>query len=200
MPNWCSNFAEFHHKDPTQIHRVLAAYKRGELFKEFDPCPPELLAEIPVGDNFNERVAAQEAHNVKEYGYKNWYDWCVDNWGTKWDIAEGEWDMEDLDADATMVGVSFDTAWAPPIEFYRTMTDVFNFTIEAHYLEEGVGFVGKYTSADDDDCYELEDLDLEAVPKDIRDHWDLDSIMESRADWDAEQESEEDNLDEEQDG
>ena len=153
-----------------------------------------------MGDNFNERVAAQEAHNVEEHGYKNWYDWCVDNWGTKWDIAEGEWDMGDLDADATMVGVSFDTAWAPPIEFYRTMTDVFNFTIEAHYLEEGVGFVGKYTSADDDDCYELEDLDLEAVPKDIRDHWDLDSIMESRADWDAEQESEEDNLDEEQDG
>jgi Ferredoxin-like domain in Api92-like protein len=200
VPNWCSNFAEFRHNDPAQIQRVFAAYKRGDLFKEFDPCPPELMAEIPLGDDYAARVKAQEEHNEEEYGYKSWYEWQIDNWGTKWDIAEIWDDMEAPDSDSTMIGISFDTAWSPPIEFYRSMTDGFGFTIEAHYLEEGVGFVGKYTSEDDDNCYELDDMDLDTVPKDIRDHWDLDSIMESRAEWDAEDEPEEDNLDEEQDG
>ena len=184
MPNWCSNFVEFTHTDPAQVQRVFAAYKRSELFNEFDPCPPELLAGVPDGDDYSARVKAWEERNEEEHGHKNWYDWCVANWGTKWDIKEIWEDAEAPDPGGTMIGLSFDTAWAPPVGFYRTMTDEYGFTVEAHYLEEGIGFVGKYTSEDDDDCYELEGLDLTAVPKDIRDHWDLEDIMESRAEWD----------------
>jgi hypothetical protein len=195
MPNWCSNFAEFTHADPAQVQRVFAAYKRGELFKEFDPCPPELLETTAGSFGDADQQAAlelQEAANLDEYGYKNWYDWCVANWGTKWDVAEVWQDAEAPEPGDTMIGISFDTAWAPPIEFYRTMTDEHGFTVEAHYLEEGVGFVGKYTSEDDDDCYEFEDIDLTTVPKDICDHWDLEDIMVSRAMWDVDEDDDED--------
>ena len=191
MPNWCSNYAEFRHDDPQEIQRVFDAYKRGELFQQFVPCPSALSEEIPFGDDYAERVKDFEARNMELHGYPSWYEWQVKHWGTKWDIAEVWADAEAPDEGSNMIGVSFDTAWSPPIEFYRTMTDDFGFEIEAHYLEEGVGFVGKYTSADDDNCYELDDMDLATVPKDIRDHWDLDSIMASRAEWAAEQESEE---------
>ena len=175
---------------------MFAAYKRGELFQQFLPCPDALREEIAFGDDYAERVKAQEARNMELHGYPSWYEWQIKHWGTKWDVAEVWADAEAPDEGSNMIGVSFDTAWSPPIEFYRSMTEDFGFEIDAHYLEEGVGFVGKYTSEDDDDCYELDDIDLETVPKDIRDHWDLDSIMESRAEWDAEQDVEEDAEDE----
>lgn len=175
MPNWCDNFVEFSHADPAQIQRLHAAYKRSQLFGEFKPCPPELMAH--TAPQMDEALGQQL---MEKYSARDWYDWCVSNWGTKWDINDAWADAEDPDPDSTMVGISFMTAWAPPIEFYRTMTDL-GFTVEAHYLEEGVGFVGKYSSETDDDCYEFEDsLDLKNIPEDIRNHWDLDSIMADR--------------------
>jgi len=25
--------------------------------------------------------------NLDRYGHRHWYSWCVENWGTKWDVA-----------------------------------------------------------------------------------------------------------------
>jgi len=195
MPNWCDNFAEFRHEDPTQVQRVLAAYKAGKLFGEFAPCPPELLEHDAPARGGDERAA----QFIDKYGAKDWYDWCVSNWGTKWDIGEQEWDLGDLEPDSTMVGISFQTAWAPPVEFYRTMTDDFGFDITAYYLEEGMSFAGKYTSEHDDDAHEFSDReDLANIPEDIREHWDLDSIMDSREEWDAENAEPEEDTDSEE--
>ena len=48
-----------------------------------------------------------EYHN--KYGYKDWYDWSVANWGTKWDACNSRIINNDE--------IYFDTAWneAEPI-------------------------------------------------------------------------------------
>jgi Ferredoxin-like domain in Api92-like protein len=182
MPNWCQNFAEFRHEDPTQVHRLLAAYKEQRLFTEFVPCPVDLLESTPIGEDYVERDKARQQANTEKHGYPSWYEWCIANWGTKWDIAEADWHMGDLDEDATMVGVSFDTAWGPPVKFYEIMTAA-GWDITAHYLEEGQGFVGKFTSEDGDEGYDFDGSeDLEDIPEDIKEHWDLASICEMRED------------------
>ena len=192
MPNWCNNNVIVRHADPEQVAKVVKGYSEGSLFAEFFPCPAELLAPVEIGENYNDRVAAQEAVNKEKHGYTSWYDWCINNWGTKWDA--GNENDEDLDcADPNKVQLSFDTAWQPPVAFFEKLTEL-GFDITAFYLEEGQGFVGKYTNAEGDESFNFDGSeDLEDIPDDIRQFWDLDTICEWR-----EQEDEDDEEDQEE--
>lgn len=138
MPNWCENVVTFTHKDPTQIERLATAFNQGKLFGEFFPCPPELLEG------------------------SGWYQWCVENWGTKWDINTD--DSVEYPPGDTAIAVNFDTAWAPPIGFYREMEDKWGFEVEAFYHEPGMAFAGHYSDGDDE-CYSTEYL--YDVPEDL---------------------------------
>ena len=179
MPNWCNNNAIVRHDNPDMIEKIIKGYSEGKLFEEFFPCPAELSAPVAIGENYNDRVAAQEAANKEKYGYTSWYDWCINNWGCKWDA--GNENDEDLDCmDPNKVSLSFDTAWQPPVAFYAKLTEL-GFNITAFYLEEGMGFVGKYTSQDGDESFNFDGAeDLEDIPDDIREFWDLDTICEWR--------------------
>lgn len=172
MPNWCNNSVTFRHEDPEQIARVVRGFQQDKLFGEFLPCPQELLdMGSPLSD------PAQIQSNMDTYGASDWYSWCRENWGTKWDVNTDDWDDTDQ-SDANQVVLSFDTAWQPPVAFYEKMTQL-GFDIEAYYLEEGAGFVGKYTSTDGDDDYNFDGAeDLDEIPDDIRQFWDLDGICE----------------------
>ena len=183
MPNWNQNGVIFKHEDPEQIIRIAKAYKEDKLFSEFFPCPPELLVTEEIGENFNERVAAREEANREKFGFADWYEWSVNNWGTKWDISSD--DSEPTKQDDNSIMLSFNTAWSPPVGFYEKMTEL-GFEVTAFYLEEGMGFVGKYTSEDGDDEYNFDGSeDLEDIPDDIRTFWDLDTICDWRDDEDA---------------
>lgn len=48
---------------------------------------------------------------LKKCGATNWYDWCCDNWGTKW----GTYDLNitEFSTDGFPILVSFNTAWSP---------------------------------------------------------------------------------------
>ena len=51
--------------------------------------------------------------NTKRYGYKDWYDWSIANWGTKWNASE------------TRVfdkGIQFDTAWSCPVSLLKELS------------------------------------------------------------------------------
>ena len=45
----------------------------------------------------------------KECGYTNWYDWRLENWGTKWNACECKISPD-------MNRIEFETAWCPPVE------------------------------------------------------------------------------------
>jgi Ferredoxin-like domain in Api92-like protein len=184
MPNWCQNSLILRHPDPACLDRVVKAYKAERLMSEFLPCPPALLAETEIGEDYNERVAAKEAANLAEHSHKDWYSWCMENWGTKWDISASEWD--DADRVNDQVTLSFETAWQPPVAFYEHLTTL-GYDVTVFYLEEGQGFVGKYTNDTGDDSFNFDGAeDLEDIPDDIREFWDLDTICEWREESDLE--------------
>jgi len=135
MPNWCWNNVTISHPDKTKIAALVE-----ELEKEKD-C--NLLHSI--------RPRLEES-----------IDWCIRNWGTKWDVDVHDWEMDDfLD---TRISIAFDSAWSPPIALYDYMTQQ-GFQIDALYFEEGEGFVGKYVDGIDD-CYDTND-DLDVIPEDL---------------------------------
>lgn len=63
---------------------------------------------------------------IAETGYSNWYDWCLDNWGVKWDASEQMVEDEPLFKDESLgnpdLVVSFNTPWGPPTGILQNLT------------------------------------------------------------------------------
>jgi len=145
MPNWCSNSVVLKHEDPTFVARAREAASTG-LLQEFIPVPKDLMETVAgsFGDAEQQKeLEIQTAYNIKNYGYSNWYDFCISEWGTKWDVS-GE--VQDIDGG---VMLNFDSAWSPPIEAYSKLKSM-GFYVEAFYYEPGVGFCGSWFDGDED--------------------------------------------------
>ena len=141
MPNWCNNNLTLSHDDPAMIQRAFDALERQEFLQEFCPVPQALRDTVADGST-NEQLVAK-------YGYSSWYDYCVSEWGTKWDC--GEQGASDIHPDGTMLHTFFDTAWAPPIGAYEKL-EALGFRVDAQFYEGGMAFAGTYS---DGNCDEI---------------------------------------------
>ena len=158
MPNWCYNTVELTHEDPKMIARARAAFLDKGLLNEFVPIPEELKIVAGCLGEGAEQTAleAQEARNLEKHGYRNWYDYCVNEWGTKWDVGGQE--VNDI---PNGVILTFDSAWAPPTFAYDKLLDL-GFEVRAMYYEPGMGFCGVWDNGQDDE-YSLGGLNSDEV-------------------------------------
>lgn len=186
MPNWCSNTMTLTHEDPAMIARAKAAFARGQFLQEFVPVPKE-LSDTVAGSHGDKdaqaRLVAQTEDNIKKYGYGNWYDFCVNEWGTKWDIG---CDAGIQTFDDHELIVYFDSAWSPPIAAYEKLLDM-GFTVYATYYESGSAFAGIFEDGSDD-YYDLSGMDSGDVQQQLPQELDeAFGISESMAEYEAEQ-------------
>ncbi len=184
MPNWCSNSVVLKHEDPTFVARAREAAATG-LLQEFIPVPKDLTETIAgsFGDADKQKeLEIQTAYNIKNYGYSNWYDFCIAEWGTKWDVT-GEVVAEGEDS----ITIIFDSAWSPPIEAYSKLKSM-GFYIEAFYYEPGVGFCGAWFDGDEDhyDIGGNSEWVRENIPEYIDDAFGISENMEQWEEEDAE--------------
>ena len=133
MPNWCNNSITIQGSTETVE----------TLWEEANKIDSGLLqAMVPMPSELNDTKAPSDG--------RNWYDWRVSNWGTKWDV-----DLEGLEFHNNHDGTShitgwFDSAWAPPVEAYNTFLDDMDCcSIEATYEEGGMDFAGIYEDGED---------------------------------------------------
>lgn len=136
MPNWCNNEVTIVHKNKTAIDRVVKAFTRDRLCKEFIPVPQELL---DVQDSNTENTEQL----IEKHGFPSWYEFCIAKWGTKWDPSYGIFTR----INNKSVLLQFDSAWSPPLGLYEVMAKE-GYDITAHYYEPGGDFAGTWTSAD----------------------------------------------------
>jgi hypothetical protein len=75
-----------------------------------------------------------------------WYNWNVENWGSKWSASEA-WNDRVDNADGMVAGqtsYNFDTAWAPVESLIAALAEQFPMlTITHRYCEGGMGFAGQ---------------------------------------------------------
>jgi hypothetical protein len=149
MPNWCSNNLVLTHEDPAMIQRAYDALERGEFLSEFIPVPEQLkiVAGMVSDEAEQAKLEADTKRNVEELGYGNWYDYCVGEWGTKWDV--GQQGCQDIHPEGRMLHTSFDSAWSPPVNAYEKLMDM-GFGVEAMYYEGGMAYAGTWTDGCDD--------------------------------------------------
>lgn len=156
MPNWCNNTLELEHKDPAMIERAQAAMIRGEFLHEFIPVPKE-LSEATANGSTNEELVAK-------YGYSDWYGFCVNEWGTKWDVGGSDYGNPTITAEGKMIA-GFDSAWSPPTNAMEKLVDM-GFTVKLYYYEPGMCFAGVWEGNEDgfdDDYYEYGDMSSSEV-------------------------------------
>lgn len=189
MPNWCRNTLTITHPDPAMIQRAVKAFAEGKFLNEFVPVPDSLhIVAGSVGDPVEQaKLEEDTARNLEVHGYSNWYDFCVNEWGTKWDVG-GEDSINEITENS--LTVYFDSAWAPPCGAYEKISDL-GFDVKAMYYEPGMCFAGIWTTQGGDDYYEYSNMSVEEIveslPKELDEAFD---ISEQVAEWQAEQEEE----------
>ena len=164
MPNWCQNVVTVSHPDKSKLDEFRQAAVNNQTKASSDFMNVLCPQPADVGDN--------------------WYDWNVANWGTKWDV-----DVYVTESADESVTLQFDSAWAPPIEFFRHLTEQ-GYNVKAYYYESGMGFAGIYDNGQDEE-YALEGDadDVEAtIPEELDEMF---NIVGNIRDW------EEENMDDE---
>lgn len=125
MPNYCNNDLTI----KSDNHGLLSQLMQ-ELTKDTDNQYNFLSMLVPF---------------TAETNYEWDYDWCVANWGTKWDI----FDVFHASLDGDTLNVSFMTAWSPPVEALVTAAERLGISFELYYEEGGAGFAGKADNGGD---------------------------------------------------
>lgn len=84
------------------------------------------------------KFKAENGDRPKDGYNQGGYEWCVANWGMKWNF--GEVQVED-EADCRFVEYGFQTAWSPPIPLVRKMAEMFpELSFQLRYYEGGNAF------------------------------------------------------------
>jgi hypothetical protein len=166
MPNWCANSLKLVAKTADsekklaeivqELERAKGAGESARIFNLIKPIPEALMITSGwLGKDTPEQTALEieQAANLKKYGYKDWYSFCIGEWGTKWDMSN-QYEDEAFTIEGNTVTMVFDTAWAPPMQIYYALEEM-GFELEATYVEQGMGYIGFYSDGVDN-CEKME--------------------------------------------
>lgn len=173
MPNHCNNTLTITSSSEA-VDELLKEYittnSKGEQFLDFEKIIPK-----PSSIQFSSELSSHELvmatnnlpdelkqsfeslkekvsqYNLKNHGVDGWYDWCVANWGTKWNS---------YDCIINEDGISFNTAWSPATPIVAELAKLIKQDLILTYIEEGCDFVGEFSAFAngeiEDDCYTID--------------------------------------------
>jgi hypothetical protein len=146
MPNWCLN--------DLRVTAPSGVFSPQVFWAVAGPPPP--LADTPArqvvdslrGDEPDEPLTFETlAPTPPELlSGKGWYEWRVENWGTKWDAG----DVDIVDEGPDGIRLRFMTAWAPPVAWVKLLGEALpdDYAVELIFVEPAEDLVGSTTFAD----------------------------------------------------
>lgn len=149
MPNWCytSLTVSGPAEDITRFREGIENNKDEEgnisILRTYYPCPKDL--EVVEGwsldtDEQDAREAVYAA-NVAKHGFRSWYDWNCENWGSKW--SDCSTDLQDDSEGLTELVYNFETAWSPISAGIKHVSSMFpTLAFVMSYDEEAGFYVG----------------------------------------------------------
>ena len=164
MPNWCENEVSICGKEE-DIKKFIELVSEKFGYNKIIPMPiklkglrsPAKIISQQEYDEEQEKIAkptgkekehfdmvgqgiTQEMSDkyIKEYGYDNWYDWAVQNWGVKWTASDVHFDSGD-----TWANWAFISPWCPPEPICKKLRKLFpTVDITWFYKEPGMQMSG----------------------------------------------------------
>ena len=136
MPNWCENRVRLSDNgdNSEQFDKLVKLLDGPNPFNSIFPRP-----DFPNIPNDKGEVVHVTYNFPDGKNDDRWYHWCVDNWGTKWDMC----DKFTADIDEGWAEFGFNTAWGPPQGIYEKITEDFpDVGVSWFYDEPGMEFAG----------------------------------------------------------
>lgn len=125
-------------EDCEAFAKYLKLYKQGDFHRDWKMSEEEIQEDFKLlisqderpncTDNFKTKAdvysrGKQVLDNIGKYGFKDWYDWSIANWGTKWNACESFVENN---------SIYFDTAWDPVPIIVEKLSKKFP-TAKIHY-------------------------------------------------------------------
>lgn len=114
--------------DKDKIERILTNYTLGDETMTYDELiksgHPKTLGDLA-------HLGLIYTLNKKHYGHSNWYDWCWDKWGTKWNACDVWWGSN---------CVEFETAWEGIKDLLFLFATQNNIQFNYKYADENIGY------------------------------------------------------------
>ena len=139
MPNWCQNevtiLGEEGGAKEEIKHFLETCFEEGEInFEKIIPYPESAPSRADQPEDFMERLKHPFAKWYNDFGY----DWCVENWGTKWGASAQQNDLGDEE-----LYLNFNTAWSPPQGIHDKIKEMLpSCSITWFYREDGMQVSG----------------------------------------------------------
>ena len=141
IPNWCEcelkirAESEESARELEKFVKFAKGKNRYDKFKilneeNFIPYPKKYAdldkkAKDWIENNKNKDGTSRFSAPFKDGFNTGGYDWCVENWGTKWGICHAVIHKDKICRDWGEVGYAFDCAWSPPEPLVKTMAKMF---------------------------------------------------------------------------
>ena len=144
MPNWYEDDLQISGPDVKKVMAKIGNPAGDDDQKVIDfnvaiPYPKKFIALDKKAEKHNKNKRPDEPYMKDGYN-SGGYEWCIDNWGTKWNAVN----VTDVEIDDEQATFTFDTAWSPPLPVIQAFSKMFpehEFNIE--YYEAGIGFCGQ---------------------------------------------------------
>jgi hypothetical protein len=84
--------------------------------------------------------------NIERYGAPHWYEWCIPNWGTKWNAGDVVIGDVHVGPRSSRVKIKFQTAWSPPLPVIYAASNKHPYVrLRLECFEMGAQYRGIYT-------------------------------------------------------
>ena len=150
MPNWCRNRVTVYSDAKEPIEKIQKIFENkknvfGQIIQEPDwKRLPNEKGEFPVLEQHKNPKTGEiifETYNFPDgKNDDRWYHWCIENWGTKWDICD-----KSVDYDEECLELTFNTAWSPPEGIVEKLREKYpDLSFSCFYDEPGMESAGYY--------------------------------------------------------
>ena len=147
MPNWCYNRVSVYSENTKDMDELFDIFNNENPFNALIPSPvwsetPNEDGELPVLEEHKDADGKVlfTTHKFPKSGKTDdrWYDWQIQNWGTKWeptDLTVEQCEQE--------VELTFNTAWSPPEAICRAIRERYpDCSVSWFYDEPGCEIAG----------------------------------------------------------
>lgn len=178
MPNLCSNHLTITGPEADVKAFVDAVEGKESICDALLPMPEELrgttVGSHPDPDDVRDALRAK-------YGAADWYEWAMNNWGTKW----GDYDTEALIQEDGHLLYLYTTAWGPMDRAIVNLSAKFpTLDFTCVYEESGMCLLGAYRCVNGEIVAEsaIETDEWPALPEDADGEIDWDTYEDALSD------------------